>query len=205
MTPLGFDPNVQLPIGLELSAIRRSIEFIETRLGEPDFIELYIEQANIFSALVSMFGTKALDTLSNYEKHKHTFTAQQRFPDLCRRGASRPLRPEDSLESKGSSRPWAIQSHCDHSGWYIVWRYLVDPTGTIEAGKAMLIWRVDVVFLKKIDWKYEGSKAGESGGGRTHTFGVRRPATRLKNAGVYKRSDIVIRGGKPVPINGGEQ
>ena len=62
MTPGGFNSNVQLPIGLEVSAIRRSIEFIETRLGEPDFIELYIEQANIFSALVSMFGTKALDT-----------------------------------------------------------------------------------------------------------------------------------------------
>ena len=88
------------------------------------------------------------------------------FPDLCRRGASLPLRPEDSLESKGSSRPWAIQSHYDHSGWYIIWRYLVDPTETIETGKAMLIWRVDVVFLEKSDWKYEGSKAGASGGGR---------------------------------------
>ena len=31
---------------------------------------------------------------NQYEKHKHAFTAQQRFPDLCRRGASLPLRPE---------------------------------------------------------------------------------------------------------------
>ena len=69
----------------------------------------------------------------------------------------------------------------------------------------MLIWRVDVVFLEKIDWKYEASNAGASGGGRTHTFGVRRPAARLRNAGVYKRANIVIRGGKPVSVNGGEQ
>lgn len=200
-----YDSTVPLPSGLEVSAIRRSIEFIEQRLGEQDFIELYIEQANIFSALVSMFGTRALDSLSNYEKHKHSFTAQQRFPDLCRRGAPRPLRAQDCLESKGSLRAWALQSHYDHSGWYIVWRYLVDPTATIEPGKKMLIWRVDVVFLEKSDWKYEGSKAGTGGGGRTHTFGVKRPASRLKNAAVYRRQNIVIRGGKPVPINGSQR
>lgn len=196
-----FDNGVQLPPGLEISAIQRSIEFVEKQLSERDFVDLYLEQANIFSALVGMFATKALDQVSNYEKHRHSHTAQQRFPDLCRRGASFPLKPEDSLESKASKRPWAIQSHYDHTGWYIIWRYLVDLTKTIKDDAALVIWRVDVVYLTKTDWKYEGSSADMSGGGRTHTFGVRKPATRLRSCAVYKRPDIVIRDGKPVPVN----
>jgi hypothetical protein len=36
--------------------------------------------------------------------------------------------------------------------------------------KPAIIWRVDVVYLLKSDWKYEKSKAGEAGGGRAHTF-----------------------------------
>lgn len=196
-----FDNGVQLPPGLEISAIQRSIEFVEKQLSERDFVDLYLEQANIFSALVGMFATKALDQVSNYEKHRHSHTAQQRFPDLCRRGASFPLKPEDSLESKASKRPWAVQSHYDHPGWYIIWRYLVDLTKTIKDDAALVIWRVDVVYLTKTDWKYEGSSADMSGGGRTHTFGVRKPATRLRGCAVYKRPDIVIRDGKPVPVN----
>jgi hypothetical protein len=191
-----FDPNVPLPPGLEITAIRRAIEYIERELA--DFAELYLEQANVFSALVGMFGTRALDQVSNYEKHRHAVTAQQRFPDLCRRGAGRPLVPNDSLESKASKRPHAIQSHYDHAGWYIVWRYLVDATETIEAGKPVIIWRVDVVFLNKEDWKYEGSTAGDGGGGRTHTFGVQKPATKLRGTAVYKRKDIIVRDSKPI-------
>ena len=197
-----FNENVALPSGLEISAIRRSIQYIESHLSDRDFIDLYVEQANIFSALVGMYGIRALDNLSNYEKNPHIHVAQQRFPDLCRRGAPVPIRPEDALESKGSVRPWAIQSHYDHAGWYIVWRYLVDLTGTIQAGTRLVIWRVDIVFLTKDDWKYEGSSAGSGGGGRTHTFGVIKPATRLRGSAVYQRPDIVIRDGKPVPVNG---
>lgn len=196
-----FDNSVALPPGLDIAAIRRAIEFIEKELG--DFTELYFEQANVFSALVGMFGTKALDSFSSWEKHRHATTAQQRFPDLCRRGrpAGR-LTPNDCLESKASKRPYAIQSHFDHAGWYVVWRYLVDPTESIEAGKPVIIWRVDVVFLEKGDWKYEGSTAGAGGGGRTHTFGVKAAAKRLQGTAVYRRSDIVLRAGKPVPKNG---
>ena len=200
-----FDSSVALPPGLEVSAIRKSIEFIEEKLADRDFVDLYLEQANIFSALVGMFGTKALDSLSNYEKHRHSQTAQQRFPDLCRRGARRPLAPNDSLESKASTRNHAIQSHYDHPGWYIVWRYLVDPTEQIERGKPVIVWRVDVVFLAKEDWKYESSKASSAGGGRTHTFGVKRPAEKLRGCAVYRRSGIVTRAGKPVPANGNGQ
>jgi hypothetical protein len=78
----------------------------------------------------------------------------------------------------------------------------VDKTESIEAGKPIIIWRVDVVFLEKHDWKYEKSSAGEAGGGRTHTFGVKNAAKKLRGKAVYQRSDVVIRDGKPIPLNG---
>ena len=197
-----FDHDVALPPGLQVSAIRRAICYIEEKLADENFIDLYLEQANIFSGIVGMFGTKALDSVSNYEKSRHTGVAQTRFPDLRRRGAGQPLQPNDSLECKASLRNHAIQSHYDHTGWYIVWRYLVDPTETIERGRPLIIWRVDVVFLRKEDWKYERSGAGDLGGGRTHTYGVRRPAEKLRGTAVYKRSGIIVRDGKPIPSNG---
>jgi hypothetical protein len=195
-----FNGDVRLPPGLSVPSIRKAIEYIERELAE--WVDLYFEQANIFSAVVGMFGTKALDAHSVYEKHRHADTAQQRFPDLKRKGSGPNPRPNECLESKGSKRPWQIQSHYDHPGWYIVWRYLVDPTEGIEAGRPILIWRVDVVFLDKADWKYESSTASADGGGRTHTFGVRSPAAKLRNAAVYRRSDITLRDGKPVARNG---
>jgi hypothetical protein len=198
-----FDQSVSLPPGLDRGAIRRAIAYIERELA--DLVELYFEQANVFSALVGMFGTKALDSFSCYEKHRHLHTAQQRFPDLRRRGAGPNPSPNESLESKGSKRPWAIQSHYDHPGWYIVWRYLVDPTESLEDGKPVIIWRVDVVFLTKDDWKYEKSSAGVKGGGRTHTFGVKYPARKLSGCAVFKRKDVIIRDGKPIPRNGNEK
>lgn len=196
-----FDSSVPLPPGFGgVGAIRRAIDYMERELA--DLAEIYFEQANVFSALVGIFGTKALDSVSNYEKSRHTYTAQQRFPDLCRRGCGTPPTPEDCLESKASKRPWAIQSHYDHPGWYIIWRYLVDPTESVHRHRPVIIWRVDVVYLEKSDWKYEKSTAGEAGGGRTHTFGVRNPATKLEGKAAYRRSDIVIRDGKPVLKNG---
>ena len=195
-----FDKSVALPPGLDIAAIRRSIEYIERNL--PDQLDLYFDQANIFSAVVGMYGTRALDSQSVYEKSRHSHTAQQRFPDLKHRNAPDPPAPEQSLESKASKRPWALQSHYDHPGWYIVWRYLVDVTEGIESGRPVIIWRVDVAFLNRDDWKYESSTAGAGGGGRTHTFGLKLPATRLRGCAVYRRSDIAIKGGKPIPVNG---
>jgi hypothetical protein len=194
-----FYPNVPLPPGLTTVAIRKAIEYIERELSE--LVEIYFEQANVFSALVGIYGAKALDIHSVYEKNRHQDLAQQRFPDLRRKGSGANLTPELSLESKGSKRPWAVQSHYDHPGWYIVWRYLVDPTKSV-AGLTVIIWRVDVVFVEKADWKYEGSTAGAEGGGRTHTFGLKNPALKLREKGVYKRSDVKIIGSKPVIVNG---
>jgi len=195
-----LNKSVPLPPGLDVSAIRRAIDYIERELAE--FVDVYYEQANVFSALVGIFGTKALDAVSNYEKHRHLDTAQQRFPGLKRRGSGNTPSTNESLESKASKRPWAIQSHYDHPGWYIVWRYLVDPTQSLEPDRPVVIWRVDVVFLDKEDWKYERSSAGTAGGGRTHTFGVKNPASKLKGKAVYQRRDVVLRAGKPVPCNG---
>jgi len=191
-----FNKSVSLPAGLEVSALKRAVEYIERELA--DLIDIYFEQANVFSALVGIFGTKALDAVSNFEKHRHTYTAQQRFPDLCRRNSKKPLAATDCLESKGSKRAYSIQSHYNHSGWYVIWRYLVDPTESVEKDHPVIIWRVDMVFLEKEDWKYEASKAGDAGGGRTHTFGVKEAAKRLAGTAVYKRSGIALVGGKPV-------
>lgn len=195
-----FDDAVLLPPGLEIGAIRRAIEYVETHLA--DLVDIYLEQANVFSGIVGIFSAKALDAVSNYEKHRHAHKAQQRFPDLKRRGSGENPPANLSLESKGSKRPWEIQSHYDHPGWYIVWRYLVDPTETIHSGMPVVIWRVDVVFLEKEDWKYEKSSAEELGGGRTHTFGVKCAAAKLRSCAVYKRSDVILRSGKPIPMNG---
>jgi len=162
-----FDRSVPLPPGLTVTAISKAVEFIERELA--DLAELYFEQANVFSALVSIYATKALDANSVYEKNRNLDVAQQRFPDLKRRGSGTSPRPRESLECKASKRPWALQSHYDHPGWYIIWRYLVDPTCSIERRRPVIIWRVEVVFLGKKDWKYEKSTAGEAGGGRTHT------------------------------------
>lgn len=171
------------------------MEYVERETTE--LVELYLEQANVFSAIIGIFGAKALHATSPYKKHKHPDIAQQRFPDLSLGGQLNPP-PPLALESKGSSRPCPIQSHYDHPGWYVVWRYLVDPTMTIKADRPVVIWRVDVVFLNKEDWKYEKSSAGDAGGGRTHTFGVKYPAEKLKGCAAYRLPGIALKGGKPV-------
>ena len=183
-----------LPKNLTQLHIERAVEHIEREAA--DLVDLYLEQANVFSAIVGIFGTRALHAVSPYKKHKHPDVAQQRFPDLSLGGKLSPP-PELALESKGSLRPWAIQSHYDHSGWYVVWRYLVDLTKSIKPGHPVVIWRVDVVFLTSANWKYETSGAREGKGGRTHTFGVREAAKTLAGSAAYSLPGIVLKGGKP--------
>ncbi len=69
-------------------------------------------------------------------------------------------------------------------------------------GKPLTATRVDVAFLHEDDWKYEGSKAGEGRGGRTHTFGVKLPARRFAGAMVYHHPKIVLRQSRPTLANG---
>lgn len=191
----GFDRSVPVPPELKISHIREAIEHVEERAAE--LIDIYFEQANVFSGIVGIMGIQALHNLTPYKKHKHPDVAQQRFPDLSLRGRLNPP-PEQALESKGSTRPWALQSHYNHPGWYIVWRYAIDQTKRLKRGKMVVIWRVDIPFLQQDDWKYETSKAAEGRGGRTHTFGVKNPAKRFHDSIVYQSPRIVISQGGPV-------
>jgi hypothetical protein len=97
-----------LPKDLKPIHIKRAVAYVEKQTA--DLIDLYLEQANVFSAIVGIFGVKALHAVSPYKKHKHPDVAQQRFPDLSLKGRLDPP-PQQALESKGSTRPWAIQSH----------------------------------------------------------------------------------------------
>lgn len=194
----GFDRLVLLPPQLTIAHIRNAIDYIEKEASE--LLDLYYEQSNLFSAVIGILGVRALNSFSSYKKHKHPDVAQQRFPDLSLKGKLNPP-AQHALESKGSARPWAVQSHYNHAGWYIIWRYAVDPTKRMKRGRTVLIWRVDVPLLKREDWKYEGSKAGEGRGGRTHTFGVKNPADRLKDSVVYAAPGIVLRQGRPTITN----
>ena len=197
-----FSRGAALPPGPRASAIQRAIDCAEEKLADDGFVELYAEQANVFSAVVGIFGTKALDSVSNYEKGRHAGTARAGFPDLSRRGAKRPLRPDDSLECKAGPRTCAIQSRCDHAGRHAARRHPVDPAETIEKGRPLIMWRGGAAFLQKGDWKYEKSGAGSSGGGRTHTFGIKQPAKALRGTAACGRSGITVRGGRPIPSNG---
>jgi hypothetical protein len=185
---------VPLPKDLNLTHIKKAIDYVEKETA--DLIDIYVEQANVFSAIVGIFGTKGLDAFSPYRKHKHPDVAAQKFPDLSLNGKINPP-PDQALESKGSKRNWDIQSHYDHPGWYVVWRYLVDLTESYKPGRPVIIWRVDVIFLRKEDWKYEKSSAGAGGGGRTHTFAVKHPATKLKGAAAFLLPGISVKNGKP--------
>lgn len=191
----GFDRSVSLPPELKIAHIREAIEHVEEKAS--DLVDIYFEQANVFSGIVGILGIQALHSLSPYKKHKHPDVAQQRFPDLSLRGKLNPA-PEQALESKGSTRAWALQSHYNHPGWYIVWRYAVDQTRRLKPGKIVAIWRVDIAFLRQEDWKYEGSKAAEGLGGRTHTFGIKLPATLLRKSIVYQNPRVIVRQGGPV-------
>jgi len=191
----GFDRTVALPPELKIAHIREAIDHVEQRAAE--LVDIYFEQANVFSGIVGILGIQALNSLSPYKKHKHPDIAQQRFPDLSLRGKLKPP-PEHALESKGTSRPWALQSHYNHAGWYIVWRYAIDETRRLKRGRIVAVWRVDIPFLHQEDWKYEGSKAAEGRGGRTHTFGVKLPAKRFRDSIVFQEPRIVISQGGPV-------
>jgi hypothetical protein len=92
----GFDDAVRLPPGLTVAHLRGATDFVEEKTEE--LIDLYFEQANVFSGIVGMFGVRALDSLSPYKRHKHPDVAQQRFPDLSLGGKLTPP-PNEALES----------------------------------------------------------------------------------------------------------
>jgi hypothetical protein len=196
----GFDRSVPLPPELKTAHIREAIGHVENHTTE--LIDIYFEQANVFSGIVGIIGTQALHAVVRYKKHKHPDIAQQRFPDLSLRGRLNPP-PEQALESKGSTPALGAAIPLQPRGMVHCLALCNRPNKEIEAGgKVVAIWRVDIVFLREDDWKYEGSRASEGHGGRTHTFGVKNPAKRLKGCIVYQHPRIAIRHGGPVLTNG---
>jgi hypothetical protein len=59
----------KLPKGLLPIHIAKAVDFVERETA--DLVDLYFEQANVFSAIVGIFGVKALQAVSPYKKHKH--------------------------------------------------------------------------------------------------------------------------------------
>ena len=57
-----FRQSAELPPGLTVTAIRRAVEYIERELG--DLVEIYVEQANVFSALVKVSETAVNPSMS---------------------------------------------------------------------------------------------------------------------------------------------
>src|SRR5436190_18220523 len=92
----GFNRSVLLPPELKITHIREAIEHVEDRTAE--LVDIYFEQANVFSGIVGILGIQALHALSPYKKHKHPDVAQQRFPDLSLRGKLNPP-PAQAVES----------------------------------------------------------------------------------------------------------
>lgn len=85
----GFDGAVALPPGLTVAHLLNAIDFVEEQAE--DLIDLYFEQANIFSGIIGIMGVRALDSFSPYKRHKHPDVAQEHFPDLSLRGRLNPL------------------------------------------------------------------------------------------------------------------
>jgi hypothetical protein len=64
--PPGFNPQVPLPKDLTIGHIARAIDYIEKELTE--LIDIYHEQANVFSGIVGIYGAKALHNFSAVRK-----------------------------------------------------------------------------------------------------------------------------------------
>jgi hypothetical protein len=78
----------KVPKNLTELHIRKAVDYVERETAA--LVDLYFEQANVFSAIVGIFGVKALHAVSPYKKHKHPDVAQQRFPDLSLGGKLNP-------------------------------------------------------------------------------------------------------------------
>src|SRR3979490_1374021 len=87
------EPVPALPKGLNPTHIKKAVAYIEK--GTADLMDIYLEQANVFSAIIGIYGVKALHAVSPYKKHKHSDVAQQRFPDLSLGGKLAPPPSED--------------------------------------------------------------------------------------------------------------
>lgn len=65
-------------------------------------------------------------------------------------------------------------------------------------GSSVVVWRVDCAYLTHVNWVYRPSKAGQAGGGRTHTFNVKDPS-KVFAMPVFLHPKVAMDHGKPVP------
>jgi hypothetical protein len=84
------------PPDLKPIHVRKAVAYIEREARE--FVDLYIEQPNVFSAIVGILGTKALDAVSPYEKNPPQASGSEPVP----RPAS--ARSQDATSSAGQPR-----------------------------------------------------------------------------------------------------
>jgi len=171
-----FNRSVPLPPGLTVTSIEKAIDYVERELAH--LVEIYLEQANVFSGMVGIYATRALDANSVYEKHRHTGLAQTRFPDLKKRGSGPNPPPEHCLECKASKRPWAVQSHYDHPGWYIVCgATLSTRRARLSAKSPLLYGGWTSCFLRRRTGSTKRAQPGkEAAGGRTRSESETPPA-----------------------------
>lgn len=59
-----------LPRDLKPLHIAKAVEYVEKQTA--DLVDLYLEQANVFSAIVGIFGVKALHAVSPYKKQRYS-------------------------------------------------------------------------------------------------------------------------------------
>src|SRR5687768_12573540 len=69
--PRTEQPGVTVPLPKNLLPIHveKAVGYIEREASE--LIDIYLEQANVFSAIIGILGIKGLDSFSPYKKHKH--------------------------------------------------------------------------------------------------------------------------------------
>ncbi len=186
-----FDAARLQQIGIQVAAMQNIIDKVEEVAS--DYIDVYLDQRNLFSALVGAFAIRAIADHTVFDRNPHRYRAQQYFPDLTPHGQDPAnLRPTSYLEVKASKRTWSLDAHGNHEGWYMVFRYMVMANGCHVAGhtRSVFVGRVDLMYLNQANWCYQPSLAGPGVAGRTHTFSLLQPSNTLNGNHVFLRSGI---------------
>ncbi len=87
-----FDSLVPLPTDLSTGVIRKAVEYIERELGE--LVDLYFEQANVFSALVGIFGTRRAGFVQQLRETQAYRYGSATFSRSLSEGSWRPAQTE---------------------------------------------------------------------------------------------------------------
>jgi hypothetical protein len=111
----GFDRSVLLPPELKITHVREAIEHVEDRTAE--LVDIYFEQANVFSAIFGILGIQALHALSHTRNTSIRMLPNSDFP-ISHCEESSILRPS----KRWSRRVRPELGHCN--------RITITPDGT---------------------------------------------------------------------------